>query len=64
MTGMMITFPLVVEKQVCGNCSMTLGIDKLSRNVVDINKDNYGIPAIIVRCPVCKALMEWETTCN
>lgn len=64
MSKSLITFPVVVDKQICSNCKITLGIDKLLRNVVDIDKDAYGIPAIMVRCPVCKTLIEWETTCN
>jgi hypothetical protein len=60
----MITFPAVVGEQTCSNCKITLDINKLLRNVVDINKDTYGMPAIMVRCPVCKTIIEWETTCN
>lgn len=59
----LIMFP-VVEKQICSNCKMTLDMDKLVSNVVDMNEDAYGIPAIKVRCPVCKTLFEWETKCN
>jgi len=63
MSKSLITFP-VVDKQVCNNCKITLGIDKLSANVYDITKDPYGMPAVIVRCPVCKSLIEWETKCS
>lgn len=55
-----ITFP-AVDKQICSNCSITLGLDKLSRNVVDMREDESGMPAVIVRCPVCMTLLEWET---
>jgi hypothetical protein len=63
MKNSLVTFP-VVEKQVCNNCQITLGMDKLLRNVVEMTEDAYGIPAIMVRCPVCKTLLEWETKCN
>ena len=63
MTKSVVTFP-VVDKQVCSNCKITLGIDQLSSNVQDITRDAYGMPAILVRCPVCKTLIEWETKCN
>ena len=63
MTKPIITFPLV-DKQTCGNCKMELGTDRLWTNVTEMTEDAYGIPAVMVRCPVCKALMEWETKCN
>jgi hypothetical protein len=59
----MITFPLV-EKQTCNNCSMVLDSSNLLKNITNMTEDAYGIPAVIVRCPVCKTLMEWETKCN
>jgi hypothetical protein len=58
-----ITFPLV-DKQTCGNCKMELGMERLWPNVTEMTEDAYGIPAVMVRCPVCKTLMEWETKCN
>ena len=63
MTKSLVTFP-VVDKQTCSNCKITLGIDRLMRNVVNMTQDAYGMPAIMVRCPVCKTLMEWETKGN
>ena len=63
MAKSLITFP-VVEKQICNNCKITLGIDKLSNNIFEVTQDAYGIPTIIVRCPVCKTLIEWEPKCN
>jgi hypothetical protein len=59
----MVTFP-VVHQQTCGNCRVSLGIERLLDNVVDMTEDAYGFPSIIVRCPVCKTLMEWEMHCN
>lgn len=59
----MLTFPLI-DKQVCSNCKIILGIDKLSSNVLDVVQDASGMPAVIVRCPVCKTILEWETKCN
>ncbi len=58
-----LTFPLI-DKQVCSNCKIILGIDKLSSNVLDVVQDASGMPAVIVRCPVCKTILEWETKCN
>lgn len=63
MAKALITFP-VAETQICSNCKITLGIDKLLRNVVDMAEDAYGMPAVMVRCPVCKTVIEWETRCN
>lgn len=59
-----VTFPPVVKKQTCSNCNVSLGVGELLRNVIDMTEDAYGIPAVIVRCPVCKTPMEWETFCN
>ncbi|MFZ5908318.1 MAG: hypothetical protein ACOYVJ_13120 [Nitrospirota bacterium] len=58
-----VTIP-VVDTQVCRNCNFTLGIRDLVSNVTDQGKDPYGMPAIMVRCPVCKTLIEWEPRCN
>jgi hypothetical protein len=63
MTKPIITFPLV-DKQTCGNCKMELGMDRLWTNATEMTEDAYGIPAVMVRCPVCKTLIEWETKCN
>jgi hypothetical protein len=42
-----------VKKQTCGNCKeVSLYINELLRNVIAITDDAYGIPAIMVRCPV------------
>ena len=60
MTKPIVTFPML-DKQTCTNCKITLGMEKLVSNVVDMTQDAYGMPAIMVRCPVCKTLMEWET---
>jgi len=58
-----VTIP-VLNTQVCKNCSFTLGIHDLVRNVTDQGKDPYGMPAVMVRCPVCKTIIEWEPRCN
>jgi len=63
MSKPIITFPLV-ETQTCRNCSMILTTERLWRNVTDTTEDAYGIPAVMVRCPVCKTIIEWETKCN
>jgi RNase P subunit RPR2 len=60
----MITFPPVVDKQICSNCKVSLGTDKLIPNLIKMTEDAGGIPAFIVRCPICKSIMEWETQCN
>ena len=59
----MITFPLV-EKQTCNNCKILLDSNNLLKNIINMTEDAYGMPAVMVRCPVCKTLMEWETKCN
>jgi hypothetical protein len=59
----LVTFP-VVNTQVCGNCKISLSSGELYSNVIDMSEDAYGIPTIMVRCPVCKTPMEWETRCN
>ncbi|MEW6569821.1 MAG: hypothetical protein AB1390_01400 [Nitrospirota bacterium] len=59
----LITFPLV-EKQTCWNCGTELGTEELLRNMMDRQKDAYGIPAVMIRCPVCKTPFEWETRCS
>lgn len=59
----LLTFP-VLEKQKCKNCKIMFDINKLKNNVVGMNEDAYGLPAIMVRCPICKTLFEWETKCN
>jgi hypothetical protein len=54
-----------VKKQTCGNCKeVSLDINELLRNVIAMTDDAYGIPAIMVRFPVCKTPMEWETSSN
>ncbi|MCG2720846.1 MAG: hypothetical protein L6290_02365 [Thermodesulfovibrionales bacterium] len=58
-----VTIP-VPNTQVCKNCNFTLGIHDLVRNVTDQGKDPYGMPAVMVRCPVCKTIIEWEPRCN
>ena len=63
MNRQMITFP-VANKQVCSNCKITLGIDKLFNSEIDSTEDAYGMPAIMIRCPFCKTLIEWEMKCN
>ena len=62
--GKMVTFPPILKKQTCRNCNVSLGADELLRNVIDLTEDASGIPAVMVRCPVCKTPMEWETFCN
>lgn len=62
-TNSMITFP-AADKQTCYNCKTTLGIDKLYSNFISMTKDAWGMPAVIVRCPVCKTPIEWETRSN
>jgi hypothetical protein len=57
-----IVFPAAQEQE-CLNCKTKLGIDKIRANVID-TRDVYGIPAIIIRCPVCKTTIEWETRRN
>ena len=59
----LVIFP-VANKQICSNCSVSLNMDKLLNNVTNMTEDASGIPAVIVRCPVCKTLMEWETLNN
>jgi uncharacterized protein with PIN domain len=63
MSRALVNFP-VAEKQICSNCSMVLEKERLSENVIDITQDAYGIPTVVVRCPVCKTLIEWEMKCN
>ena len=63
MTTSLVTFP-VVDRQVCNNCKITLNGDTLSSNVLDVVHDAYGMPAVMVLCPVCKTPFEWETKCN
>jgi len=57
-----IVFP-AAQKQECMNCKTLLGLDKMWANVVE-TRDGYGMPAVIIRCPVCKTLIEWETRLN
>lgn len=59
----LLTFP-IVDKQICTNCKIKLNKEQLSKNVQDITYDGYGLPIILVRCPVCKTLIEWETKCS
>lgn len=54
----------VMKKQTCGNCHVSLDMNELQRNMIAMTEDTCGIPSIIVRCPVCKTPMEWETYCN
>ena len=63
MTKPMMLFPLV-EKQICSNCNIQLDSNKLWPNITKMTEDSYGMPAVMVRCPVCKTLIEWETKCN
>jgi hypothetical protein len=63
MTKPMMLFPLV-EKQICSNCNIQLDSNKLWSNMTKMTEDAYGMPAVMVRCPVCKTLIEWETKCN
>ncbi len=63
MINALLTFP-VVEQQICTNCQIKLSREQLSKNIHDITYDGYGLPVILVRCPVCKTLLEWETKCN
>ena len=63
MTKAIMTFP-VVDKQTCYNCKSILGIDKMYHNLMEMTQDASGMPAIIVRCPVCKTPIEWETKGN
>jgi hypothetical protein len=63
MTKSIITFP-AADKQTCYNCKTTLGIEKLYANFIEMTKDAYGMPALIVRCPVCMTPIEWETKGN
>jgi hypothetical protein len=60
----LITFPPVVNKQICINCEVSLRAEKLIPNLIEMTEDAGGIPAFIVRCPICKTPMEWETRCN
>jgi hypothetical protein len=59
----LVIFP-VANKQTCSNCRVSLNMDKLLNNVIHMTEDASGIPAVIVRCPVCKTLIEWETLNN
>ena len=59
----LLIFP-VANKQICRNCSVSMNMDTLLSNVMNMTEDASGIPAVIVRCPVCKTLMEWETLNN
>ncbi len=63
MTKSIVTFP-AADKQICYKCKTTLGIEKLYSNFIEMTKDAYGMPAVIVRCPVCKTPIEWETRSN
>ena len=60
----LITFPPVVNKQTCINCKVSLGAEKLIPSLIEMTEDAGGIPAFIVKCPICKAAMEWETQAN
>lgn len=60
----LITFPPVVNKQICANCKVSLGAEKLIPSLIEMTEDSVGIPAFIVKCPICKSPMEWETQCN
>ena len=60
----LITFPPVVNHQVCINCKAPLAAEKLMPNLIEMTDDAGGIPAFIVRCPICKSAMERETQCN
>ncbi|OGW41191.1 MAG: hypothetical protein A2Y97_11365 [Nitrospirae bacterium RBG_13_39_12] len=59
----LLTFAFL-KKQTCGNCKVSLEMNELLRNVIAMTDDAYGIPTVMVRCPVCKTPMEWETSCN
>ena len=59
----LVIFP-VANKQTCSNCRVSLNMNTLLNNVTNMTEDASGIPAVIVRCPVCKTLMEWETLNN
>ena len=59
-----VIFPPVVERQRCFNCKVSLGMEKILPNFIDMKDDAYGIPSLIVRCPVCKTAIEWETSSN
>jgi len=63
MAKQVMMFPLL-EKQLCSNCKMVLDSNKLWFNITNMTEDAYGMPAVMVRCPICKTLMEWETKCN
>ena len=63
MTKSLITFP-AVKHQMCYNCNIKLGIEAFYHNLVEMTQDAYGMPVVIVRCPVCKTLIEWETINN
>ena len=63
MTKPLMMFPLV-EKQTCSNCNMLLDSRNLWSNMTNLTEDASGMPAVMVRCPVCKTLIEWETKCN
>lgn len=62
-TESFITFP-AAHKQRCYNCKTVLGIKDLYSNLVEMTRDACGMPAVIVRCPVCKTPIEWETRGN
>jgi len=63
MTRSIITFP-AADEQTCYNCKTILGIEDLHLNFIEMTQDAYGMPAVIVRCPVCKTPIEWETKGN
>jgi hypothetical protein len=60
----LIIFPPVLSTQTCLNCKTPVGADRLPPNLVEMREDAGGMPSFIVRCPVCKTLMEWETRSN
>ncbi len=59
----LVTFP-VVNKQLCSNCRTSLSFDTLYTRWVDMEWAHYDIPSLVVKCPVCKTLIQWETRCN
>ena len=63
MTKSLVVFP-AADTQVCRNCNTTLSIENLYRNLIDMTSDASGMPAVLVRCPVCKTPLEWETRSN
>ena len=60
----LITFPPVVSTQICLNCKVSLGAERLIPNLIEMTEDAGGMPAFIVKCPICRTPMEWETRGN